>query len=272
MPFLTRNPSYYLAALQEGSTDPLHIGLYLGGGDQQVPGQGRGGVEGGGVEESMELATTDEIKSWTELASAIRETSRSIRCLWLRVAKNDDESSDDTASVLSAMRTLGHGLVGTTVVENVAFEDQGMAMDQLLCLREYLAGDTTIRGIKFLRTNLDAPSSLLLNDFLEGNSSLRVVDLTDNPRVDDKTVRVMLDAITRNRGCRLETLNIFEKLEGDAATIGITGESGVNSIASFVAQSKFSLRVKESLHANKLNCALTFFINFVYIQPQLSQF
>mmetsp|Transcript_6050 Transcript_6050/g.10457 ORF Transcript_6050/g.10457 Transcript_6050/m.10457 type:complete len:225 (+) Transcript_6050:86-760(+) len=224
MPFLTRNPSYYLTALQEVSTDPLHIGLYL---DENAAHHDD--------EEQAESAIMAE-SSWADLATAIQRTSRSIRCLWLRI-KNEG-GNDGTDEVLAAFRALGQGLIGATAIESLVLEDQGMGMDQMVCLREYLARNTTLRGIKFFRTHLDTSSSLVLNDFLVGNSALRVVDLTANPRVDDETVRRMLGAILRNSGCRLETLNIFEKLEGEAdANIGIT-ESGVNFIASFVSQSE----------------------------------
>ncbi|KAL7529663.1 hypothetical protein ACHAXR_003083, partial [Thalassiosira sp. AJA248-18] len=234
MPFLTRNPSYYLTALQEESTNPLHIGLYLGENAHQDE------------DEQVELTILAE-QSWVQLATAIRETSRSIRCLWLRVKNEGGNDLTDTS--LAAFRTLGQGLVGDSAIESLVLEDQGVGMDQLMCLREYLARNTTLRGIKFLHTNLDAPSSLLLNGFLVGNSALRVVDLTANPRVDDETVRVILGAIMQNSGCRLETLNIFEKLEGEAdANIGIT-ESGVGFIASFVSKtpslSILRLRIRE---------------------------
>lgn len=238
MPFLTRNPSYYLSALQEDSTEALHIGLFLG---ENVT---HHDVAEQPAESDLILAES----SWVELAMAIQKTQRSIRCLWLRFKSEDGhERRNDTA--LAAFRALGRGLIGATAIESLVLEDQGMGLDQLACLRDYLEGNTTLRGIKFIRTHLSGASSLLLNDFFSGNSSLKVLDLTCNPKVDDTTVTEILGAILRNDSCRLETLNVFEKLEGEAdAGIGIS-ESGVNFIASFVSRtpslSVLRLRIRE---------------------------
>jgi len=249
MPFLTRNPSYYLSALKEVSTDPLHIGLYL---DENAAHR----------DEDQAESAIIAASSWVELATAIQRTSRSIRCLWLRIkgdADGDDDGNND--DVAAAFRALGQGLVGATAIESLVIEDQGMGKDQMMCIQEYLARNTTLRGIKFLRTHLDAPSSLLLNDFLVGNSALRVLDLTDNPRVDDATVKGVLGAILRNSDCRIETLNIFEKLEGEAdANIGIT-MSGVDFVTSFVSQtpslSILRLRIRELNNAGLGDLAKT---------------
>eukprot|EP00571_Detonula_confervacea_P015148 CAMPEP_0172308182 /NCGR_PEP_ID=MMETSP1058-20130122/8865_1 /TAXON_ID=83371 /ORGANISM="Detonula confervacea, Strain CCMP 353" /LENGTH=505 /DNA_ID=CAMNT_0013020545 /DNA_START=37 /DNA_END=1554 /DNA_ORIENTATION=- len=236
MPFLTRNPSYYLSALQEESTEPLHIGLYLG---------NDAAVHHHDGEEQAESVTILTESSWIELATAIQQTARSIRCMWLRVKiEGGNDRLDDTA--LAAFRALGQGLVGATAIESLVLEDRGMGVNQLSCLREYLARNTTLRGIKFLRTHLDTPSSLLLNDFFVGNSALRVLDLTANPRVDDETIRGILGAILRNDACRLETFNVFETLEGDADGIS---ESCVGFIASFVSRTpsltNVRLRIRE---------------------------
>lgn len=226
MPFLTRNPYYYLSALEEDSTDPLHIGLFLGGENNDVEQQQQA------ESESSSTAILAE-SLWVELATAIQQTKRSIRCIWLRVK---GEGGDDTT--ITAIRALGQGLVGATAIESLVLEDQGIGMDQLEFLSEYMTRNTTLRGVKFLRTHLDTSSALLLNNFFCGNPALRVLDLTCNPRVDDETVRGILDAILRNGSCRLETLNIFEKMEGDAdAEIGIS-EGGVDTIVSFVSRSK----------------------------------
>lgn len=237
MPFLTRNPSYYLPALQEETTDPLHIGLSLGENAAQ---------SNDGDDQSDSTISAEE--SWSELATAIQQTSRSIRCLWIRI-KNQAYDNGNDAAQLAALCVFGEGLIGATAPESLVLEGQGVEMDQLTGLREYLARNTTLRGIKLLRTNLDAPSSLMLNNFLVGNSSLRVLDLTANPRLDDGFVGAVLGAILQNGGCRLETLNIFEEFEGDLdANIGVT-ESGVDSIASFVSQTPslliLRLRIRE---------------------------
>ena len=230
MPFLTRNPSYYLSALQEDSTEALHIGLFLG---ENVT---HHDLAEQGAESDLILAES----CWVELAMAIQKTQRSIRCLWLRFKSEDgNELRYDTA--LAAFRALGRGLIGATAIESLVLEDQGMGLDQLACIRDYLEGNKTLRGIKFLRTHLSGASSLLLNDFFSSNSSLKVLDLTCNPKVDDTTVTEILGAILRNDSCRLETLNVLEKLEGEAdAGIGIS-ESGVNFIALFVSKSKYKL-------------------------------
>ncbi|KAL7546173.1 hypothetical protein ACHAWF_009515 [Thalassiosira exigua] len=236
MPFFTQNPSYYLSVLHDDSTEPLHIGLCLG---------NHASHDDDGEQEQPESAFA-AISSWSELASAIQQTRRSVRCLWLRVeSEGAHVESDD---ILAALRALGKGLVGATAIESLVFEGQGIGIDQLLCLRAYLTRNSTIRGIKFLRTRLDAQSSLVLNDFMVGNPSLKVFDLTGNPRVDDETVSTILRSILRKHD-RLETLNIFETVDEvvDAGT-GIT-ESGVEYIASFVSQtpslSILRLRVRE---------------------------
>lgn len=226
MPLLTRNPSHYLSGLQEDSTEPLHVGLILGEG------------VGAHVEERPESAAAmlaDE-SSWVELAAAIHETTRSIRCLWLR--------SDREVAAAASFRGLGRGLVGAVTVESLVLEGRGIGPDELAFLREYLARNTTLRGIKFVRTHLDAPSSSLLNDFFAGNSNLRVLDLTANPRVDDETVREVLGAIMRNDDCRLETLNILENLDEDAVAEVLISDSGVDFIAFFVSQSEYGIIVR----------------------------
>jgi len=218
------------------STDPLHVGLYL---DETA-------AHHDGEDQTEAVIVAES--SWADLATAIQRTSRSIRCLWLRI-KNEGGDGARSDEIVAAFRAFAEGLVGVTAIESLVLEDQGIGMDQLMYLREYLARNTTLRGIKFHRTHLDTTSSVLLNDFLVSNPALRVVDLTANPRVDDSTIRGMLGAILRNNRCRLETLNIFETLEGEAdADIGIT-ESGVNYIASFVSQtpslSTLRLRIRE---------------------------
>lgn len=225
MPFTTRNPSYYLSLLEESSTDPLHIGLCL-----DVSSANRD-------EKQAESPITSE-SSYAELAAAIQRTSRSIRCLWVQIKDDEAGCGGSGDGLLAAVRAFGRGLVGATAIESLVLEDRGMGMDHLVCFQQYLARNTTLRGIKFLHTSLDTPSSLLLHDFLMGNSALRVIDLSDNPKVDDETVGGILGPILRNGGCRLETLNIFENVEGEADdNIGIT-EKGVDFIASFVSQSE----------------------------------
>ena len=198
--------------------EPLHIGLFIG------------GTSGAGADEQAAADAPAET-SWLELATAIKDTKRSIRCLWLRVKRREGDGS------LVALRALGRGLVGATSIDSLVFEEAGLGTDQLACLRDYLTGNTTLRGIKFLRTHIDSSSPAVLTDFFVGNHSLKVLDLTSNPRVDDDTVREILGAILRNGACRLETLNIFEKEEAPPDVPGIS-ESGVEFITTFVSRSK----------------------------------
>ena len=216
MPLLTRNPSHYLFALQEETTEPLHVGLILG-------------EEGAGAHVEVTPVSTDD-SSWRELASAIKNTTRSIRCMWLRA---DGEVSD------AALRGLGQELAGAVTVESLVIEGHGIGPDEVTCLREFLENNNTLRGIKFVRTYLDAPSSMLVSNFFSGNPNLRVLDLTANPRVDDETVRGVLDAIMKNDGCRLETLNIIEDQDENEDFKALISESGVDSIAFFLSQSEF---------------------------------
>lgn len=221
MPLLARNPSHYLSALQEETTEPLHVGLILG------------ECAGAHLEELPESAAAmvADDSSWVELAAAIQKTTRSIRCLWLR--------ADSEVAAAASIRGLGQGLVGAAAVESLVLEGHGIGPDELACLREYLARNTTLRGMKFVRTRLDAPSSTLLNDFFAGNLNLRVLDFTANPRVDDETVRGVLGAIMRNDGCRLETLNILENLDGGADSEILVSDTGVDFIAYFLSRSEY---------------------------------
>ena len=225
MPFLARNPSYYLDALEEVTTDPLHLGIYLDGNATR-----HDDAVGLGVGQMESASTIIAESSWAELAEAIQETSRTIRCLWIRMGGDRSEDID------RAFRDLARALVGATHIESIVLEDEGIGGSQLECVAEYLARNFTVRGIKLLRTNADSRSSMMLNGFLSGNPALRVLDLTGNPWLRDETIGAMLGAVLQNRRCRLETLNIIEDFEsGGGACIT---ESGVGSILSFVSQSK----------------------------------
>ena len=223
MPFLTRNPKYYLSALRENrTTDPLHIGLLF--------------QEGAGEEQSSS-------EEWVELANAIKHTCRSIRCLWLRLKstrhEEDDENNKDPAfyTFTSCLTTSS-----STSIESLVLEDSGIDINQMRCFHDFLSSNTSLRGIKFLRTRLDSQSSTLLTSFFVNNPSLRVVDFSYNPLVDDDTVRGILDALLQNKRCQLETLNIFERIEEEDAwdEVGLS-QSCVNYIVSFVQKSKFKL-------------------------------
>ncbi len=216
MPLLTRNPSHYLFALQEETTEPLHVGLILG-------------EEGAGAHVEVQPVSADD-SSWRELASAIQNTTRSIRCLWLWA---------DGKVANAALRGLGQGLVGAATVESLVIEGHGVGPDELACIREFLENNNTLRGMKFVRTYFDAPSLIYVNGFFSGNPNLRVLDLTANPRVDDETVRGVLDAIMKNDGCRLETLNIIENQDENTDSEALISESGVDFIAFFLSQSEF---------------------------------
>ena len=207
---VTKNPAHYLAALQEDTTDAFQIGLSFT----------------GHISETHASALT-------ELASAIQNTPRSIRCLWLRFHDDVDEVT------MSSFRTFGRMLVGAKAIESIVLEGNGVGSEQIVCLQEYLSSNKTLRGINFTDTKLDLSSSVLLRGFLACNCALRVLDLSSNARVDDDSIMTLLTAISEG-GSSLSTLNICEaNFEGVEDVIGDNGsitKVGVQTITTFISQ------------------------------------
>lgn len=207
---VTKKPAHYLAALQEDTTDAFQIGLFFT----------------GHISETHASALT-------ELASAIQNTPRSIRCLWLRFHDDVDEVT------MSSFRTFGQMLVGAKAIESIVLEGNGVGSEQIVCLQEYLSSNKTLRGINFTDTKLDLSSSMLLKVFLTSNRALRVLDLSSNARVDDDSIMTLLTAIS-DGGSSLSTLNICEaNFEGVEDVIGDNGsitKVGVRTITTFISQ------------------------------------
>ncbi|KAL3782240.1 hypothetical protein HJC23_000303 [Cyclotella cryptica] len=208
MVFVAKKPHLYIPELQQQTTELVNIGLYFG-----------------------STVSEEQASSWLALARAIRQTTRSIRCLWLRFADGDE-------SVLSMLRSFGQELVGCTAVQSLILENK-VGMAELLCLKDYLTSNTSMRGIKFLRTSLDTAAFILLRDFFAGNGSLKVLDVYANNGVGDEAVREVLGAISEGRS-RLETLNVGESNFGDDVEgVSRVTHSGVEAILAFVRRSKF---------------------------------
>lgn len=206
MPFVTKNPSYYFSALEEESTEPLHVGLYLAGSTNE--------------ERARDLKT---------LGKAIRQTSRSIRCLWLRFKGGDE-------SLHTAFSAFGEELVGATAIQSLVFEGRA-GTAEVQCLSDFFT-QNDLRGIQFRRTDVDISTFTMLRPFFTDTSTLKVIDVSSNPGVGDECVNLVLDALLEGQ-TQLETLNIGENnIDGEHDENSRVSGSGVASIASFVSKSK----------------------------------
>ncbi|KAL7521351.1 hypothetical protein ACHAWX_006021 [Stephanocyclus meneghinianus] len=213
MVFVAKKPHLYIPELQQQTTELLNIGLYFG-----------------------STISAEQTTSWLALSRAIRQTTRSIRCLWLRFADGDE-------SVLSMLRSFGQELVGCAAVQSLILENK-IGMAELLCLKDYLTSNTSMRGIKFLRTSLDTAAFILLHDFFAGNDSLKVLDVFANNGVGDEAIKELLGAILEGKS-RLETLNVGESNFGDDVEgVSRVTESGVEAILSFVRRTPSIAHVK----------------------------
>jgi hypothetical protein len=208
MVFVAKKPHLYIPELEQPTTDLVNVGLFFG-----------------------TSISAEQAPSWIALAKAIRQTSRSVRCMWLRFADGDE-------SVHTTLRSFGEELVGCASVQSLILENK-IGTAELLSLKDWLTNNTSLRGIKFLKTSLDLPSFVHLHDFFAGNDSLKVLDVFGNKGVGDEAIREILAAILEG-GSRLETLNVGENnfgedVEGEARV----SESGVEAILSYVRRSKF---------------------------------
>jgi len=207
MVFVAKKPHLYIPDLQQPTTDLINVGLYFG-----------------------TSISEEQAQSWRALAQAIRQTSRSVRCLWLRFAVGDE-------SVHSTLRAFGEELVGCATVQSLILENN-IGIVELLCLKDWLVGNTALRGIKFLRTNLDVVAFVHLHDFFARNDSLKVLDVFGNNGVGDEAIKEILGAMLEGRA-KLETLNIGEtNFAEDVEGVARGTESGVQTILSYVRRSK----------------------------------
>lgn len=246
MPFVTKNPSYYFSALAEGEessssphndAEPLHVGLYLAGNGYATD-------------------ACDRARDLLALGRAIRETSRSVRCLWLRFrrGRNDENSY---ASLLTALRGFGEELAGSSAVQTLVFEGS-VGTAEVRCLRAFLLdGRCALRGLQFRRcAELDASTFLMLRPFFaRSNSTLRGLDMSSNPGVGDECIGEVLGSMLEGE-TRLETLSLGESEIGGGQQRadddggggdGVSG-GGVASIASFASRtpslSSITLRLR----------------------------
>mmetsp|Transcript_10693 Transcript_10693/g.23672 ORF Transcript_10693/g.23672 Transcript_10693/m.23672 type:complete len:480 (-) Transcript_10693:32-1471(-) len=216
MPFVTKNPSYYFSALEEETTEPLHIGLYLAG-------------------------SIDEKRAhdFVTLGKAIHQTSRSIRCLWLRFREGDE-------SLIAAFTAFGEELFGATAIQSLVFEGR-VGTAEVQCLSDFFTKND-LRGIQFRRTDVDMSTFTILKPFFSHTTTLKVLDMSSNSRVGDECINKVLDALLEGEA-RLETLNIGENnLDGQPDENIRVSSSEVASIASFVSKtpslSSITLRLR----------------------------
>jgi len=217
MPFVTKNPSYYFSALEEDTTEPLHVGLYLAG-----------------------TINADRARDLVLLGRVIRQASRPIRCLWLRFKAGDE-------SLVEAFSAFGEELAGATSIQSLVFEGK-VGTAEVQCLSEYFAKHD-LRGIQFRKTDIDISTFDLLRPFFTGNINLKVLDMSSNNDIGDECINVLLDAL-QDGETRIETLNIGESnLDGDPDNVSRIAGDTVASIASFVTKtpslSSITLRLRQ---------------------------
>ena len=203
---MTKNPSFYFSALGEESTEPLHIGLYLAGSINE--------------ERANDLMT---------LGRAIHQTSRSIRCLWLRFREGDE-------SLLAAFCAFGEELVGAAAIQSLVFEGK-VGTAEVLCLSGIFTKND-LGSLQFRRTDVDTSSLTMLKPFFSHTTTLKVLDMSSNSGVGDECINEVLNSLL-DGGTRLETLNLGESnLDGQPDEISRVSGNGVASIVSFVSKSR----------------------------------
>ena len=208
MVFVAKRPNLYIPDLQQPTTDLVNVGLYFG-----------------------TSISEEQASHWIALARAIKQTTRTLRCMWLRFADGDE-------SVHSTLRLFGAELIGCAAVQSLILENK-IGNTELMCLKDWLSTNTSLRGIKFLRTRLDTAGFTQLHDFFAGNSALKVLDVFGNDQVGDEAIREILQAILEG-GSMLETVNVGENNFGeDVEGVARVTESGVEAILSYVRRSEF---------------------------------
>jgi hypothetical protein len=204
MPFVTKKPSYYFSALAQDSTESLHVGLFLAG-----------------------SVNEDQHRDYVTLGKLIRQSIRSIQCLWLRFREGDE-------SLVAAFTAFGDELVGSTAIQSLVFEGK-VGTTEVRCLDGFFASNE-LRGIQFRRTDADASTFTMLKHFFSQTSTLKVLDLSANPRFDDKCIIEVMDSLHKG-GTQLETLNVGEKFDGGPNESSRLSSDGISSIAFFISKS-----------------------------------
>jgi hypothetical protein len=208
MPFVTKRPSHYFAALKQDSTETLHVGLYLGG-----------------------TISEDQRHDFVMLGRMIRQTTRTIQCLWLRFREGDE-------SVGTAFSAFGDELVGSTAIQSLVFEGR-VGTSEVRGLDGFLASNE-LRGIQFRRTDVDASTFNMMKPFFSQTSTLKVLDLSGNPGFGDECITVILHSLLEG-GAQLETLTIGEKFEEvpDMRRMLLSSD-GISLIATYISKSEYS--------------------------------
>ena len=208
MPFVTKKPSFYFSSFEEESNlespEPLHIGLHLAGSFSE--------------ERARDLVT---------LGRVVQQSSRPIRCLWLRFRDRDE-------SLHAAFGAFGDELVGATTIQSLVFEGK-VGTAEVQRLGGFLSHNE-LRVIQFRKTDVDLSTFIVLKPFFSLTTTLKVLDMCSNPGFDDDCVLNVLGALLEG-GTRLETLNIGENnIDGAPDENKRVSENGVASIASFISK------------------------------------
>jgi hypothetical protein len=210
MPYVTKNPTFYYSSLGEDSTsesaEPLHIGLLLAG-----------------------TFSDEKARDLVTLGRVLRQSSRPIRCLWLRFREGDE-------SLLAAFGAFGDELVGATTIKSLVFEGK-VGTAEVHRLGGFLSHNE-LRVMQIRKTDVDLSTFMVLRPFFSLTTTLTVLDMCSNPGFDDDCVLNVLDALLEG-GTRLETLNIGENnINGAPDENKRLSENGVAAIASFVSKGK----------------------------------
>ena len=177
MPFVTKNPAYYLKALAETSKETLHIGLFF-------------------AHSVNEQQAAELIK----LGTAIRQSERTIRCLWLRFRDGDD-------SIYNSLKVFGDEIVGVASIQSLVIEGRAGFVHM-----QSLTGffhNNSLRGLQFRRTDIDASASGILKPMLSQSKTLRMLDLSHNSKLSDDFFKAMFIVLSEAES-NIETLNICE--------------------------------------------------------------
>lgn len=220
MPFVTKNPAHYLEALAEDSAEPLHIGLFFS-------------------RSINEQQTTDLIK----LAKAIQQSTRTIRCLWLRFRDGDE-------SICAALQSFGDELVDAASIQSLVIEGKA-GPAEVACLAGFIRRNQ-LRGLQFRRTDIDASASAVLRPLFLGSDTLNVLDMSQNSKLGDLFIKDMLTSLSEGE-TNIESLSIGEcdiDTAGDNDEMERISGSRVELIAGYV------LRCKCGMLYNVLICVV----------------
>jgi hypothetical protein len=206
MPYVTKKPSHYFAALAQDSTESIHVGLYLGG-----------------------SISEEQHRDFMMLGKLIRHTTRTIQCLWLRFREGDE-------SVVAAFRAFGDELVGSTAIQSLVIEGRA-GTHEVQCVIAFLAS-SELRGIQFRRTDVDASTFNKLKPFFTQTRTLKVLDLSSNPGFGDECIADVLHSLLEG-GAQLESLSIGEKFDAmpDERRL-LLSRDGISLIATFICKSE----------------------------------